>query len=322
MRFIISFPPSSTCLRCVLPEGLAQRSGTGTTNFKGQCQQEHVQLLVPDTYTLNAEHATKIRTMNNLFGRCLTSFFLGLCKVLQKEALKEAAFDVIDLIDSEDETCQKEPASELPSQSMSRAASSLAPPRIAGAAPSWDPIRTATAQMGQTLAAGYHGAGGGLEDPASLPSVSANCPNQNLADTRDAPTIEGASSMDAHLRTANGNASTLARAQPGGSGVPRTTSMALSNTSGNPNARAGQWASSQRSARGLQDGESEAAEAGDDSCLTSTWRLPGLGGDWGVEDVNIRIPPLPPGRLFEEEYEVRFLSIVLYAPFWRTTPKA
>lgn len=228
------------------------------------------------------------------------------------EAARQPASDVIDLIDSDDEACQVEPANGLLSQSMSRAASSLVPP-FSGTAPStWDPSTTAPAHVtGQASAGTYLGIGGGREVPASLPpSATAQCPNQKLAEPWDKPAREGASSMGAQL--GNGRASSLSRVQSGGSGVPRTNSMALSNTSGNPNAALGQWASSQRSARSLQERESEAGDAVDDSCLTSTWRLPGLGGDWGVEDVDIRIPPLPPGQLFEEEYDVRPLSRFLF----------
>ncbi|KAK9831459.1 hypothetical protein WJX81_007468 [Elliptochloris bilobata] len=34
------------------------------------------------------------------------------------------------------------------------------------------------------------------------------------------------------------------------------------------------------------------------------WRLPGVGGEWGVEERDIRVPPLPPGARFADVYEV------------------
>ncbi len=35
------------------------------------------------------------------------------------------------------------------------------------------------------------------------------------------------------------------------------------------------------------------------------WRLPGVGGEWGVEERDIRVPPLPRGACFADVYEVK-----------------
>ena len=34
------------------------------------------------------------------------------------------------------------------------------------------------------------------------------------------------------------------------------------------------------------------------------WKLPGLGGSQGVEELDIRLPPLPPRGRFGDHYEV------------------
>lgn len=39
--------------------------------------------------------------------------------------------------------------------------------------------------------------------------------------------------------------------------------------------------------------------------IRGVWRLPGLGGEWGMGDAEVRLPPLPPNRTFAEVYEVR-----------------
>ena len=44
-----------------------------------------------------------------------------------------------------------------------------------------------------------------------------------------------------------------------------------------------------------------------------TWRLPGLGGAWGFEEQDIRLPPLPPGACFRDHYDVRVPSQSYYS---------
>lgn len=39
------------------------------------------------------------------------------------------------------------------------------------------------------------------------------------------------------------------------------------------------------------------------------WRLPCLGGAWGVEESNIRLPPLRPGQRFGDHYRVRHFCL-------------
>lgn len=38
--------------------------------------------------------------------------------------------------------------------------------------------------------------------------------------------------------------------------------------------------------------------------LKGVWRLQGLGGEWGLGDREVRLPPLPPGVAFRDVYEV------------------
>lgn len=37
------------------------------------------------------------------------------------------------------------------------------------------------------------------------------------------------------------------------------------------------------------------------------WRLPGLSSEGGIEERDIRIPPLPPGARFADVYEARLV---------------
>lgn len=92
--------------------------------------------------------------------------------------------------------------------------------------------------------------------------------------------------------------------RPSGSGPSRTSGSGASQPS------MGQWASSQRS-QSLQPDTCETDDAGDGSCFSNIWRLPGLGGDWGIEEMDIRIPPLPPGRSFEDEFDVCYAVLQL-----------
>ena len=38
------------------------------------------------------------------------------------------------------------------------------------------------------------------------------------------------------------------------------------------------------------------------------WRLPKLGGGWGIRATDIRLPPLPPGVPFRDAYQVCIMS--------------
>jgi hypothetical protein len=64
---------------------------------------------------------------------------------------------------------------------------------------------------------------------------------------------------------------------------------------------------------GVGRGDDGDGDVSDDS-LGSIWRLPGLGGEWGVEESDIRIPPLPPGRLFQDEFDVSYPDILRGSP--------
>lgn len=46
------------------------------------------------------------------------------------------------------------------------------------------------------------------------------------------------------------------------------------------------------------------------------WRLQGLGGEWGVGDRDVRLPPLPPATAFRDCYEVGPLRTSSTMPIW------
>ncbi|KAK9812501.1 hypothetical protein WJX73_004560 [Symbiochloris irregularis] len=89
----------------------------------------------------------------------------------------------------------------------------------------------------------------------------------------------------AELRAAAGSsAATAAPAMPGPSSRPAPVHLD-SQGDGGSQAQASGSGHSGRSTRG-------------------TWRLPGVGGAWGIEETNIRLPPLAPGARFEDHYEI------------------
>ena len=46
------------------------------------------------------------------------------------------------------------------------------------------------------------------------------------------------------------------------------------------------------------------------------WRLPRLGGEWGITSTDIRLPPLPPGVPFQDVYQVSQPSMASLLPGW------
>lgn len=46
------------------------------------------------------------------------------------------------------------------------------------------------------------------------------------------------------------------------------------------------------------------------------WRLPRLGGEWGITSTDIRLPPLPRGVPFQDVYQVLQPSMASLSPGW------
>eukprot|EP00884_Botryococcus_braunii_P016429 jgi/Botrbrau1/346/Bobra.110_2s0005.1 len=170
----------------------------------------------------------------------------------------------------------------LPKSGLSRNASTPVPYGHSGEACKQALSRNSSAPLGQGATAAL----------AQRAREGTTCP----------PLPRGPAQLD-KTRGPEPNVSNNAGLRPSRSGPCRAGSMGLPSASGGSQPSMGQWASSQRS-QSMQLENSEADDGGDGSCFSNIWRLPGLGGDWGVEETDIRIPPLPPGRCFDDEFDI------------------